>query len=127
MSEEAESAPASPSLPEESSLDVSSSTGGISSSNASNAATEEWKKNALAVLTELRGHRWADKVMGVLQLGSKVYKRPIDLATIRKNVENGQLKNNIDLHHSLHHLFLNIIMSVNSESEVSSSSSHNRN
>ena len=127
MSEEAESAPASPSLPEESSLDVSSSTGGISSSNASNAATEEWKKNALAVLTELRGHRWADKVMGVLQLGSKVYKRPIDLATIRKNVENGQLKNNIDLHHSLHHLFLNIIMSLNSESEVSSSSSHNRN
>lgn len=107
---EAESAPASPS--QEEALDVST----ISSS----AATEEWKKNALTVLTELRGHRWADKVMGVLQLSSKVYKRPIDLATIRKNVENGQLKNNMDLHHSLHHLFLNIIMSLNSESEVSS-------
>ena len=82
------------------------------------AATDEWKKNALSVLSELKGHRLADKVMGALQLNSKVFKHPIDLPTIRKNVENGQLKSNIDLHHSLHHLFLNIIMSLNSASEV---------
>ena len=109
ITSEAESAPTSPSPVE------------VVHDHVEADSNDDWKKNALDVLSDLKTHHLADKVFDVLQSTentTKILRRSIDLPTIRKNVESGQLKTNAELHHSLHHLFLNITMLLNSESEV---------
>lgn len=115
---EVDSAPTSPSP---SSVDVSEDT-----STTSSAPLDEWKKCALNVVNELRSHKLADRVFAILQTNADneggdvkpVVLRQTDINAIRKNVENNVFKNNSDLHHALHHLFLNLIMSLGSHTEV---------
>jgi hypothetical protein len=44
--------------------------------------------------------------------------KEMELSLIRKNIESGVIKSNLELHHSLLHMFLNITMSVSSDTEV---------
>jgi len=82
---------------------------------------DEWKKCALNIINELKSHKFADHVFSVLQPSDSdanpILLRSTDISTIQKNLDNGILKSNTDLHHALHHLFLNAVMSLASDSE----------
>ena len=86
---------------------------------------EEWKKCAIVVLDELKSHKFADRVFSVLESDAtddnvnSIIIRTMDISTIRKNIDNGSLKSNTDLHYALHHMFLNLVMSTAADSEVS--------
>ena len=86
---------------------------------------EEWKKCAIVVLNELKSNKFADRVFSVLESDdtddnvNSIILRTMDISHIRKNIDNCLLKSNTDLHHALHHLFLNLVMSTAADSEVS--------
>lgn len=108
---EVDSAPVSPAP---SSVDVTEDSG-----------VDEWQKGAINVINEIKGHKFADRVFAVLNQPSSqdadvkpITLRHIDLTSIRKNIDNSSIKTNTDLHHALHHLFLNLIMSLGSDAEV---------
>ena len=87
------------------------------------SGVDEWKKCAINIINELKSHKFADRVFSVLQPNdsgaNQIILRSTDISIIRKNLENGTLKSNTELHHALHHLFLNSVMSLVSDSEVS--------
>ena len=119
---EIDSAPGSPS--------PTSITEAVDAPNAATATTteetsntEEWKKCAVNVINELKSHKFADRVFSMIRndsdAGNLVILRSTDISLIRKNIDNGILTTNTDLHHALHHLFLNSVMSLASDSDVS--------
>jgi bromodomain-containing protein 8 len=85
----------------------------------SSPSSDEWKKNATTLMHELRTHRCAEKVFSDDVVDSRmVALKEMELSLIRKNIESGVIKSNLELHHSLLHMFLNITMSVSSDTEV---------
>ena len=105
---EADSAPASPAP--------------SSSHENTNEDMDEWKKSAYNIINELKAHKFADKVFPALRKSEPDKKLPIlqemDLSIIFKNVESNAIKTNADLHHAIHLLFLNLVMSFGSHTEV---------
>ena len=83
------------------------------------SSTEEWKRSAFTIINDLKNHRLADRVFAVAQNENvKVILKDMDLSMIRKNMETGSIKSPVELHMALHQTFLNIVMSVCTESEV---------
>ena len=83
------------------------------------SSTEEWKRSAFTIINDLKNHRLADRVFSVAHNENvKVILKDMDLSMIRKNMENGSIKSPVELHMALHQTFLNIVMSVCTESEV---------
>ena len=87
--------------------------------------TEEWRWSAISLITQLKNHSLGEKVFSVVaktneDSAKKVVLKDMDLSMIKKDLENGTILTNSELHKALNHTFLNIIMSISSETEVSS-------
>ena len=73
------------------------------------------------MINQLKNHSLGDKVFSVVaDNAKKVVLKDMDLSMIKKDLENGTILTNSELHKALNHTFLNIIMSISSETEVSS-------
>ena len=77
------------------------------------------------MITQLNNHSLGEKVFSVVaktneDSAKKVVLKDMDLSMIKKDLENGTILTNSELHKALNHTFLNIIMSISSETEVSS-------
>ena len=84
------------------------------------SATEEWKKSAFTIIHELKNHENAERVFAAVAGNENNIAILKDMAftTISKNMENSSIKSPVELHHALHHAFLNIVMSLDNSSEV---------
>ena len=77
------------------------------------------------MITQLKNHSLGEKVFSVVaktneDSAKKVVLKDMDFSMIKKDLENGSISTNSELHKALNHTFLNIIMSISSETEVSS-------
>ena len=76
------------------------------------------------MITQLKNHSLGEKVFSVVAKNNedtdkKVVLKDMDLAMIKRDLENGSILTNSELHKALNHTFLNITMSISSETEVS--------
>ena len=113
--------------PETDSAPTSPSPGNVTpqeTSSIDDPEVDEWKKSAFNIINDLKSHKFADKIFPILSQSSAetdvkpIVLKEMDLSIMKKNVETNVIKTNAELHHAIHLLFLNLVMSFGSDTEV---------
>ena len=83
---------------------------------------EEWIKFALNILVDVKSHKSFDKLNLNKEDDSDVVRRPCDVDSMKKGLEEGSIKSVHDFYKHFMLMLVNIVMSNSSETEVKTSS-----